>query len=96
MGLRFYPEANETHYLNLLLGAAEANPEKFSVHTHETMPERYHFAHNERIAPLYIIPKLGYALTHRKEGDVGMSKGVSLLSKIARTKRTHNSILLSC
>jgi hypothetical protein len=76
MGLRFYPKANVSHYFNVLLDAAEANEEKFSVYTHETMPERYHFSHNERIAPIYIIPKLGYALTDEKEGNVGMSKGV--------------------
>jgi hypothetical protein len=77
MGLRFYPEANQTHYLQVLSEASEASEEKFSVYTHETMPERYHFSYNERIAPVYVVPKLGYALTDRKEGDVGMSKGVS-------------------
>ena len=76
MGLRFRPEANASHYLDLLLQAADANPEKVHVYTHDTMPERYHFSHNERIAPIYVVPQLGYALSHRGEGDVGMSKGV--------------------
>ncbi|KAF9464150.1 Phosphodiest-domain-containing protein [Collybia nuda] len=75
MGLRFLPTANVTHYLNLLLKASDENPEKFDVYTHDTMPERYHFSHHERIAPIYIIPKIGYVLTTKAEGNVGMSKG---------------------
>lgn len=77
MGLRFASEANQTHYLNLLLEASDARPEAFDVYTHETMPERYHFVNNERIAPIYVVPKIGYALTTKKEGNVGMTKGVS-------------------
>jgi len=77
MGLRFSPQANVTLYLQQLLDAADANPEKFDVYTHETMPERYHFVNNERIAPIYVVPKIGYALTSHGEGDVAMTKGVS-------------------
>ncbi|KAF8906136.1 Phosphodiest-domain-containing protein [Mucidula mucida] len=75
MGLRFIPQANESYYYELLVDAADRNPEKFDVFTHETMPERYHFANNERIAPIYIVPKIGYTLTTKKEGNVGMTKG---------------------
>ena len=77
MGLRFYPEANTTAYLNILLDAAKNNSEKFDVYTHETMPERYHYSNNPRIAPIYIVPKYGYALTTRGRGESGMNKGVS-------------------
>jgi hypothetical protein len=76
MGLHFHPSANTSHYLNVLLSAAANNSEKFNVYTPETMPERYHFAHNPRIAPIYVVPNVGYVLTTRKEGDVGLSKGV--------------------
>ncbi|KAK3954852.1 alkaline-phosphatase-like protein [Pseudoneurospora amorphoporcata] len=31
------------------------------------MPERYHFSNNERIAPLWIVPKAGWALVNMKE-----------------------------
>ncbi|KAJ8457194.1 hypothetical protein ONZ45_g18411 [Pleurotus djamor] len=75
MGLRFRPTANASHYLEMLLAASDANPEKFSVYTHETMPYRYHFSNNPRIAPIYVVPKMGYALTTHAEGNVGMSKG---------------------
>ncbi|KAH9080395.1 Phosphodiest-domain-containing protein [Lactarius deliciosus] len=75
MGLHFDPSANASHYLDILLAAAEGNSEKFDVYTPQTMPERYHFAHSSRIAPVYVVPKMGYVLTTRAEGDVGLSKG---------------------
>jgi len=75
MGIRFAPSVDSAKYLEILLDAAKANPEKFDVYTHETMPKRYHFSDNKRIAPIYVVPKMGYALTTRKEGDVGFSKG---------------------
>lgn len=77
MGIRFSSGSNVTHHLSALLDAASKNSEKFQVYTHDTMPERFHFVNNPRIAPVYVIPKIGYALTTRKEGDVIMSKGVS-------------------
>ena len=77
MGLRFSPKANSTTYLDILLEAAKNNSEKFDVYTHETMPERYHFSNSPRIAPIYIVPKYGYALSTRARGETGMSKGVS-------------------
>jgi hypothetical protein len=76
MGLHFDPSANVSHYLDILLTAADNNSEKFDVYTPQTMPERYHFAHSTRIAPVYVVPKMGYVLTTRAEGDVGLSKGV--------------------
>ncbi|EKV06502.1 Type I phosphodiesterase / nucleotide pyrophosphatase family protein [Penicillium digitatum] len=42
----------------------------FEFYTKETMPERYHFANNERIAPLWVIPKSGWAIVNRSELDV--------------------------
>jgi predicted AlkP superfamily pyrophosphatase or phosphodiesterase len=79
MGLHFKPSVNTTHHYRTLLAAAAASDfDKFEVFTPETMPERYHFARNPRIAPVYVVPKMGYVLTTRKEGDVGLSKGVSL------------------
>ena len=76
MGLHFNPLANTSHYLNVLLSAAADNSEKFNVYTPETMPERYHFAHNPRIAPIYVVPNVGYILTTHNEGDVSLIKGV--------------------
>ncbi|KAJ7147177.1 alkaline-phosphatase-like protein [Mycena crocata] len=75
MGLRFFPSANVSHNLELLLNAAAASQGKFDVYTHETMPTRFHFTQSERIAPIYVVPRIGYVLTSKTEGDVGMSKG---------------------
>lgn len=83
MGIRFREGANASHYLQLLLKGSDENPEKFDVFTHDTMPERYHFANNERIAPIYVVPKMGYVLTTKAEGDTGMSKGVRVLSLLS-------------
>lgn len=77
MGLRFHTGTNVSRHLEVLLKASDENPEKFDVYTPSTMPERYHFAGNERIAPIYVVPKIGYVLTTHEEGDTGTSKGVS-------------------
>jgi hypothetical protein len=76
MGLHFDPSVDASHYRDRLFAAAAENNEKFSVYTPQTMPERYHFAHSPRIAPIYVVPNMDYVLTTRKEGDVGLSKGV--------------------
>ncbi|KAJ7079766.1 alkaline-phosphatase-like protein [Mycena belliarum] len=75
MGLRFAANANVSHNLELLQTAAAASNGKFAVYTHETMPDRWHFTGSERIAPIYVVPEIGYVLTSKTEGDVGMSKG---------------------
>ncbi|KAL8824396.1 MAG: hypothetical protein Q9191_005083 [Dirinaria sp. TL-2023a] len=40
----------------------------------EDMPERYHFSKNERIAPLWVIPKTGWAIVHKEDFDVKKAK----------------------
>ena len=82
MRLRFSPEVDTTAYLNVLLEAAKNNSEKFDVYTHDITPKRYHYSHTPRIAPIYIVPKYGYALTTRINGEVGMTKGVSLILRL--------------
>jgi predicted AlkP superfamily pyrophosphatase or phosphodiesterase len=39
------------------------------------MPERYHFSKNERIAPLWIIPKTGWAIVTKEEFNIEEAKG---------------------
>ncbi|KAL4900693.1 hypothetical protein BDW74DRAFT_182527 [Aspergillus multicolor] len=55
------------------------------IYTREEMPERYHFKNNDRIAPLWVIPKTGWAIVERPEfdaqvalqnGDVYHPKGI--------------------
>lgn len=36
----------------------------------KNMPERYHFSKNDRIAPLWIIPRAGWAIVKRAEFDI--------------------------
>ncbi|CAI7593974.1 unnamed protein product [Penicillium bialowiezense] len=42
----------------------------FEFYTRDTMPERYHFSNNDRIAPLWVIPKTGWAIVDRSEFNV--------------------------
>ncbi|KAL9007816.1 MAG: hypothetical protein Q9173_006993 [Seirophora scorigena] len=56
-----------------LLEEAE-HDEHFDVYVKETMPERYHFSNNDRIAPLWVIPKTGWAIVHKDDFDVKAAK----------------------
>lgn len=38
---------------------------KLDGHDVLPMPTRYHFSDNIRIAPIYVVPRLGWALTNR-------------------------------
>jgi predicted AlkP superfamily pyrophosphatase or phosphodiesterase len=55
---------------NQLSENARAFPNSIEIYTRETMPERYHFSNNERIAPLWVIPKTGWAVVERTDFDV--------------------------
>ncbi|TVY53079.1 putative pyrophosphatase/phosphodiesterase, partial [Lachnellula suecica] len=61
--------------------AAEAlkNP-NFEVYLRDkNMPERYHFSKNERIAPLWVIPKTGWAIVTKEEFNVAEGKEQGLV-----------------
>ncbi|TFK24366.1 nucleotide pyrophosphatase [Coprinopsis marcescibilis] len=75
MGLRFREDTNVTQHLNALVEGSARHPDKFDVYTRENMPERWHFSDNERIAPIYVVPKIGYVLTTKAIGETGMNKG---------------------
>ena len=58
----------------ILLAEAEMNP-NFDVYLRDiNMPERYHFSKNERIAPLWIVPKTGWAIVTQDEFNVAEAK----------------------
>lgn len=59
-------------YDKLLVEAA--HNEHFDVYIKETMPERFHFSNNDRIAPLWAIPKTGWAIVHKEDFDVKAAK----------------------
>lgn len=91
MGLWFKPGVNTTAALSRLVLASESK--KFDVYTTDTytrnacslttmmptMPERYHYSSSRRLAPIWVIPKMGYALTDRVENGSLMSIGVHLV-----------------
>lgn len=53
---------------------ATKNP-NFDVYLRDVnMPERYHFSNNQRIAPLWIVPKTGWAIVTKDEFDVQVAK----------------------
>jgi predicted AlkP superfamily pyrophosphatase or phosphodiesterase len=69
-GLRLKDPSRDVPLLyEQLLKEAEKS-EGFDVYTLETMPERYHFTNNKRIAPLWVIPRTGWAVVERKAFDV--------------------------
>ena len=82
MGFRFDTEENAEKYYKVLLNASALSDGKFDVYTHATMPERWHFVNNERIAPIYVVPRIEYALTNRIENGDGMNKGVGSSSSL--------------
>jgi predicted AlkP superfamily pyrophosphatase or phosphodiesterase len=58
-------------YERLVARAAAQHPAAFDVYLRDgNMPVRYHFARNERIAPLWIVPRTGWAIVAKKEFDV--------------------------
>lgn len=55
-----------------LLAAQTPN---FEVYLRDVnMPERYHFSQNPRIAPLWLVPKTGWAIVHKADFDVSVAK----------------------
>ncbi|OJD27952.1 hypothetical protein ACJ73_00642 [Blastomyces percursus] len=48
--------------------------DSIEVYTRETMPDRYHFSRNDRIAPLWVIPKTGWAIVERTSFNVKEAK----------------------
>ena len=72
VGLRFREGTNSTKYLELLEAAASNQP-GFGVYTHETMPKRWYFAKTPRIAPIYVVPHIGWAIINRHDHEEKMS-----------------------
>ncbi|KAM0714843.1 hypothetical protein Q7P37_009307 [Cladosporium fusiforme] len=74
-GLRPYDSSEENlQQLYDDLHAKSQKPEfkgKFEVYLRDhNMPERYHFSNNPRIAPLWLVPTTGWAITTKKDFDI--------------------------
>lgn len=80
-GLRPYDDLNLQGLYNALNVASAAANHSFDVYLRDVdMPARYHFAAHPRIAPLWVVPKAGWAIVHSK-ADFDIAKAKS--SRIA-------------
>ena len=69
-GLRPKRDADLRPIYNILKEKAQ-NIDSIEVYLRdEDMPERYHFSNNDRIAPLWIVPKAGWAIVTKEEYDL--------------------------
>lgn len=92
-GLRFAQGTDEAAMLDRLQEAASKPGSGFACYTPETMPERWHFTGHERIAPIYCVPEVGWAITNRDEFEVKMRgtytiKGCGSLSPSLRPQQS--------
>jgi predicted AlkP superfamily pyrophosphatase or phosphodiesterase len=69
-GLRLKNPSRDVPILHERLLKEAENSQGFDVYTLETMPERYHFTNSKRIAPLWVVPRTGWAVVERKDFDV--------------------------
>jgi predicted AlkP superfamily pyrophosphatase or phosphodiesterase len=73
-GLRPKDPGHLHELYDVLAAEASKNP-NFDVYLRDlNMPERYHFSNNERIAPLWIVPKTGWAIVTNDEFHVAEGK----------------------
>jgi predicted AlkP superfamily pyrophosphatase or phosphodiesterase len=74
VGLRPKDPADLEGLHRQLLETTRSNP-NLDVYLRDLdMPARYHFSGNDRIAPLWIVPKTGWGVVDRAEFDVGKAK----------------------
>ncbi|KAI7787493.1 ectonucleotide pyrophosphatase phosphodiesterase 1 [Diaporthe eres] len=74
VGLRPKSSVDVEEMYDALAEKAKTNP-NFDVYLRDVnMPERYHFSQNERIAPLWIVPKTGWAIVTKDEFNIEEAK----------------------
>lgn len=63
-GLHFDEEGDLEPVMQRLKAASTGEKRlNFTTYTPATMPERWHFSHGPRIAPVYLVPDLGWIIT---------------------------------
>ncbi|KAK4052450.1 hypothetical protein OIV83_002252 [Microbotryomycetes sp. JL201] len=72
-GLRFKDHIDSDLMLAKLVNASSQPNSGFRVFTHDTMPQEWHFSGNPRIAPIYVVPDLGWAISDRHDFHVKMN-----------------------
>ncbi len=73
-----YPEDLEMIYDDVV-EKTQSNPNVEVYLRDVNMPERYHFSKNERIAPLWIVPKTGWAVAPKSEFNIAEAKENNLV-----------------
>lgn len=69
-GLRLRNSSRDASLIYEQLLEQSKQSQGFDVYNLDTMPERYHFTNNKRIAPLWIVPRTGWAVVAREDFDV--------------------------
>ncbi|KAK5958307.1 hypothetical protein OHC33_000149 [Knufia fluminis] len=69
-GLRLKDPERDVPVLYKQLSKAAEEHGTFEVYTLDTMPERYHFTNNPRIAPLWVVPRTGWLVIEREDFDI--------------------------
>ncbi|KAK5944493.1 hypothetical protein PMZ80_003775 [Knufia obscura] len=69
-GLRLKNPERDVPVLYQQLSKAAERHGTFDVYTLDTMPERYHFTNNPRIAPLWVVPRTGWLVIEREDFDI--------------------------
>ncbi|CAK7231750.1 hypothetical protein SCUCBS95973_008021 [Sporothrix curviconia] len=79
VGLRPKDESELEAVYQSVLNRTADNP-NLEVYLRDVdMPARYHFSHNPRIAPLWLVPKTGWNIVQRDEFDVAEGMANSLV-----------------
>ncbi|CAK7273408.1 hypothetical protein SEPCBS119000_005638 [Sporothrix epigloea] len=79
VGLRPVDDGELESIYESLLNKTADNPNLDVYRRDFDMPERYHFSHNPRIAPLWLVPKTGWNIVQRKEFDVAEAQAKGLV-----------------
>lgn len=73
-GLRPKKSENLTAIYKEISSKVADNP-NIDVYLRDTnMPERYHFSRNDRIAPLWVVPRTGWAIVPKREFDIELAR----------------------
>ncbi len=78
-GLRLKNPSQDVPILYEQLLRESQKSQGFDVYTLDTMPERYHFTDSKRIAPLWIVPKSGWAVVERTDFDVAAAQAAGTI-----------------
>ena len=74
-GLRPKNHSDLESMYDTLSAAASQSEGTFEVYLRDkNMPLRYHFSNNERIAPLWLVPKTGWAIVRKVDFDVELGR----------------------